>query len=154
MNSKKHLCVSLLTLVMIFSLCAVPALAAGPEITVDVVYFEDGSYLTTELVVYGTPITRASGTVSGQKSATFTDSLGVDQWSLTVYGTFTYDGSTATAISASYDYQIFDSSWSLTSGNAYCSGNKAIAKGTFAYGLFVSQSTTVTLSCSADGVLS
>ena len=154
MNRKKHLCAPLLALVMIVSFCAVPALATEPEVSVDVVYFADGSYLTTELVVYDAPLTRASHTVSGQKTATYTDAFGDDQWSLTVYGTFTYDGETAESTSASYGHQIFDSDWSLTGGNAYCSGNKAIAKGTFAYGLFVSQSATVTLSCSADGVLS
>lgn len=153
MNRKTHLWASLLALVMMFSLCAVPALAAEPETSVDVVYFADGSYLTTELEVYA-PAARASDTVSGQKTATFTNSIGVNQWSLTVYGTFTYNGSTATATSASYSYQIYDSVWSLDSATAYCSGNKAIADATFSSGLFVSKGITVTLSCSANGTLS
>ena len=152
MNRKKHLWASVLALVMMFSLCAVPALAAEPETSVDVVYFADGSYLTTELEVYA-PAARASDTVSGQKTATYNNASGVAQWSLTVTGTFTYNGSTATATSASYSYQIYNSAWSFVSGNAYCSGNKAIAEGTFSGGVYT-RSATVTLSCSANGTLS
>lgn len=154
MNRTKHLWAAALALVMLFSLCAVPALAAEGERSVDVVYFEDGSYLTTELVVYASPAARASNTVSGQKTSTYTSASGANQWSLTVYGDFSYNYSTATATSASYGYQILASAWSLDSASAYCSGNKAIAEGTFTGGIFVSQSAAVTLSCSASGVLS
>lgn len=153
MNRKRHIGTALLALAMMFSLCAVPALAAEPEQSVDVVYFADGSYLTTEVVTYASPATRASNTVSGQKTATYTSSSGVTQWTFTVTGTFTYNGSTATATSASYSYQIYSSAWSLESANAYCSGNKAIAEGTFIGGVY-NPSATVTLSCSAKGVLS
>lgn len=153
MKRTKYLWTALLTFAMMFSLCIVPALAAVPEVSVDVVYLEDGSCLTTELVVYGSPVTRASGTISGQKITTYSNAFGVEQWSLTVIGTFTYNGSTAAATSASYNYQIYNSDWSVNSAGARCSGNKAIAEGTFSGGVFT-RSATVTLSCSADGVLS
>ena len=154
MNRKTSLRAVLLTLVMLFSLCTVSALAAEPaDSSVDIIYFADGSYLTTKLIVSDSAGTRSAGTISGKKTSTYTSSSGVNQWALTVTGTFTYTGTSATATAASYSHTIYSSAWSLKSADAYCSGNQAIAEGTFTSGL-LSRSATVTLSCSAGGTLS
>ncbi len=149
----KSLLSSILVLTLVFSLCALPAAAITPENSVyEVTYFEDGSYLTTEVVTYAS--TRAASTRSGHKTATYSNASGVTLWTFTVYGTFTYNGTTSSATKASYGFNISDSNWSLKSANAYCSGNQAIAEGTFSGGIFTTRNTSVGLSCSPSGVLS
>ena len=152
MRRSVHIFPAILIVSLLLSLCTVPTAAAQTTVVTDVVYFEDGSYLITELTTY--PIARAAQTRTGSKTTYFANSAGTKQWSLTVNGTFTYNGSTSSATKATYSYSIFDSSWSLKSASAYCSGNQAIAEGTFSGGLFLSRSLTVTLSCSPSGVLS
>ena len=153
---KRVLSIACITALML-SLCIVPAAAAEmPVLVEDVVYFEDGSFLTTELIVNYDDVaaTRATYRISGQKNVEYSNASGEVMWTMTVYGTFTYDGTSATAISASYSYDIYNDSWSFRSGEAYCSDNQAIAEGTFNGGLLLNRSVTVTLTCSAKGVLS
>lgn len=140
---------------LLASLCAIPALALeAPETSVDVVYFEDGSSLTVEMAVYDNSLARTSGVISGHKTGTYKNSSGDVQWTLTVYGTFSYDGTTATATAASYGYEIYNSSWSLSTADAYCSGASAIATATFVGSFILHRSTSLPLTCSPDGVLS
>lgn len=147
--------VSVLLVVLLFSSCVGMASAAKTlDADIDVVYFEDGSYLTTELIIDNVVATRASYSISGHKNANYANASGELQWTFTVYGTFTYDGTTATATQASYGYQIYNDGWTLKSATAYCSGNQAIAEGTFKGGFLLNRSTTVTLTCSPSGVLS
>lgn len=153
MKKIKSTIAPLLLAAMLLALWTVPAAAADiPEKTVEVVYFSDGSYLTTE-VTYTPALLRASSTTSGKKNATYSNSSGETQWTLTVNGSFSFNGSSATATSASYSYKIYDSGWRIKSGDAYCSGNKAIAEASFV-GSVATRSATVTLSCSANGTLS
>lgn len=153
MRYMKRILSGVLLIVLSFSLCAFPALAVDtPETTTGVIYFEDGSYLTLELVVYQSSLARASNTVSGGKTGNCRDADGNLLWDFTVHGTFTYDGTTATH--ASYSYNIYNSAWRLKSAEAYCSGNQAIAEGKFNGGLFLNRSTSLTLTCSPTGVLS
>ena len=73
---------------------------------------------------------------------------------LTVYGTFTYNGKTSKATMASCDFDIFMSGWSCTAANSYCSGDTAYATATFEKFLARDIDATVTLTCSPSGVLS
>lgn len=154
MKHKYRSALSLLLTVLLCCACAVPALAADTVGMTEVFYYEDGSYLTVEAATYNPCLSRASNTVSGKKTGTYRDSNGNVLWDFTVDGTFTYNGSTATATKATYSYNIYDSAWTLKSANAYCSGNQAIADATFNGGLLLNRSTSVTLSCSGTGVLS
>lgn len=140
---------------LLFSLCAVPALAADDTVkTVDVIYFEDGSYLTVELTEQRTPLTRTTYSVTGSKTGYYNNSSGELMWTFTVRGTFSYNGTTSSATSASYSYTIEDSTWKFISGSAYCSGNQAIAEGHFRCALILNRYTTLTLTCDANGNLS
>ncbi len=129
-----------------------PAFAAEPPADSEVIYFEDGSYLVRRL--FTAPATRASNTVSGSVSQSYYSSTDVLLFEVFVYGTFTYDGITATATQASYDYTIYDTAWSFKSGRAYCSGDQAIAEVKFTGGIFITRTAKVVLTCSPDGKLS
>lgn len=121
--------------------------------TVEITYLSDGSYLVTELVAADNAV-MSTNTVSGSKKTTAYNSSGSALWSFTVSGTFRYTGSSATATSAYCSYIIYSSLWSLKTASAYCSGSQAIADGTFKGALVLTKNVTVTLTCSATGVLS
>ena len=144
MKQKARSIISFVVIALMFSLYIIPATATAPA-NVEVTYFEDGSYLTTELVILPSTV-RANHTVTGQRTATYTNASGEKQWAL--------NGTTSSAVSANYTHAIYNSAWSAKSTNAYCSGNQAIADGTFSSGLIVSKNLTVILSCSPSGVLS
>lgn len=139
----------------LFLLMLIPSAPAKAETTTDVVYFEDGSYVVTVLQEYST---RSSNQKTASKSSTLHDPNGGSVATLTVRGTFRYDGTTATCTASTYTHQIHNSSWSLSSGSASKSGNTATAKGTFArkvLGITVDSKTlTVSLSCDKNGNLS
>lgn len=119
-------------------------------------YFEDGSYIITTIFEESS-ITRAASSKTGQKTATFYNSDNVAQWSATLKGTFTYNGSSATCTASSITHKIYSSNWKIASASATKSGNKATGKATAKRYLIVPVQTvekTITLTCSASGVLS
>lgn len=71
----------------------------------------------------------------------------------TLYGKFTYDGTTATCTNATYSTSTDSSLWSFESATAYKSGAKAI--GSFTAKTFLQTvSDTISISCSKTGVIS
>lgn len=134
-----------------------PALAADySESMQTVVYFEDGSYLITTIVVSTQSVMSERGTVStksGTKHHDYYNSSRELTWTFRVHGTFTYDGCSAEATFADYSYDIFDSVWSFNSANASCSGATATATGSFTRAV-IPNSVSVSLTCSPKGVLS
>lgn len=139
---------------VLFSFMIVPMGSASAE-TEEVVYFEDGSYCVTTITYSGE---RATNKRTGSKVKAYYDSESTKLFSLTVHGSFNYDGSTVTCIDASYTYEIYDSAWSLKSATASKSGATATASGTFVkkvLGITVNTITlTPTLTCDKDGNLS
>ena len=155
MKKLKRLIVFCLSVMMFSSVGISSAGAANIKpIEQGILYFEDGSYLTIDVIEFDSVLTRGTSVVSGKKIGTYSNNSGETLWTITVNGKFTYNGLSATAIDASYSYQIYDSAWSLKSANAYCSGNRAIAEGTFHGGFLLNRDVTVTLTCSPDGKLS
>lgn len=156
MKIKKSLLAGVLAFVMITALCAVPAMAADLDANsnVDVVYYEDGSYLVREVITESALKSRGTQTKTGSCVTTYYNASDVAMWDITLTGTFSYNGSTATALSASYSYNIYSSAWAFKSANAYCQENKAIVDGVFVHAFFIPHDTTVTLTCSPTGVLS
>lgn len=74
-------------------------------------------------------------------------------WSISVTGTFSYNGSSCTCTKATVSTTKPSSMWSLSNKKASKSGNKAIASVTgHAPGVTVTR--TVTLTCSPSGNLS
>lgn len=142
-------------LVLTIAIFVFPMYANAAEKENNVVYFDDGSYMTAEVI---TNRMRASGSVTGNKIKTYYDSEGNTKWKAVLTGSFTYTGSSATCTSASIDVTIYDSNWYVVSKSASKSGNTASASVTMGKkvaGVTVSKvSDNLTLSCDANGNLS
>lgn len=119
-------------------------------------YYDDGSYTVT--VFEENEISTITSTISKSKTATHYSSQDKKQWSVTLTGTFSYTGSSATCTNSKTFYQIFDSSWKVTSATASKSGRTA--KGEFTIKQYLTgipvrtEKSTLTISCSNSGVLS
>lgn len=140
----------LLAVVLLVCLFCVPASASYQTVT----YFPDGSYCVTTIHVYDVVQTKsARSVVEGDKDSAYFNASGDILFTLTLYGTFTYDGNTARATSADYDYDIYDTLWSLDNGRAWCTGATALAEATFSHPLLSDVVINTSLSCSPDGHL-
>ena len=142
--------VSVLMLVF-FLFSALPMAGAAEAVSEERIELGDGYYLIAETFQSGA---RASKSVSGSKSYTCYDSAGTALWKVTLYGTFTYTGSSATCTASSISTTIYDSSWSTGSKSASKSGNKATGSATMKKSTVKSVPVSLSLSCSASGSLS
>lgn len=80
--------------------------------------FDDGSYI--EITIdNGNSNTRATKTKS--KTATYKGEDGTAMWSVTVKGTFTYNGSTLTCTSSSVSTSNYSTTWKLSNATASAS---------------------------------
>lgn len=132
------------------------ALAADVEENQNITYYADGSYSVTT-ITYDKQEDRISAQagvteVRANKQYDYYDGSDKLLWTLYVHGTFTYDGRTSKAKDADYSYSIYDSNWSFVSGSASYSGATAKATGRFKHITTITK--TVSLTCSANGVLS
>lgn len=142
--------VSVLMLVF-FLFSALPMAGAAEAVSEERIELGDGYYLIAETFQSGA---RASRSVSGSKPYTCYDSAGTALWKVTLYGTFTYTGSSATCTASSISTTIYDSSWSTGSKSASKSGNKATGSATMKKSTVKSVPVSLSLSCSASGSLS
>ena len=157
---KKQFATITLCFALILLTCTPVVYAAKETATVreatTVTYLDNGFYLVTTLRAYVSPAAPAGAVtqVSGSKTIELYSDINIKLCSLTVEGTFSFDGRSSKALSASYSHATYSVVWSFAGGDAYCEGNTAYATGTFER--FGIQPTTlsVSLSCSADGVLS
>ena len=121
----------------------------------EVFYFEDGSYMTIEII---SADTRATNTKSGSKVANYYSEDGSLDWRATLSGSFTYTGSSATCTSSSISVSISNSAWYTISKSASKSGASAtgsVAMGKKLLGVTVSQiAKNLTLTCDRNGKLS
>lgn len=115
-----------------------------------VVNLGNGCYFVETISVPS--IQTCSNTKTGTKTATYVLS-GTAIYSISVTGTFTYDGSTSKATSASGSIAAHVDGVTLNSGNAYTSGTSAIAVGSVKYNGATLQK-TVRLTCDKNGTLS
>lgn len=148
----KKLVSVLLATVMMLTLFAVPVSASAntPEKIQYIEYIDEDSYFLVEIETTSSPLTRA--TTSGNKSSTYVYG-GKSIWTVTVYGSFTYNGSTSSATSASGNVTTHVTGCSIGSRNSYYSGSTAYATASVTYnGSSVSR--TVSLYCDKNGKLS
>lgn len=151
MKFKKTCC---LLLASIFCFCLPLSIFADNSnermVSQTVEQYSDGSYAI--ISTYDTSTSR-SNQKSGYKNYDYYD--GGLAWTFTVYGAFSYTGTSVTCTDASFGYDIVQSSWRCTSGNAEADGNTATARGTFTRssdGRIVYPK--VTISCDVNGNLS
>lgn len=139
--------------------CPLPASAATSTDTTIVETFEDGSYIETIIEEVVVPSTRSStSTISGKKTSTYRNSSGTALWSISVTGTFTYNGSSASCTKSTVSTSSYSSNWKVSSSSASKSGATAKATATFKQykdGIYITSTTqSVTLTCSKTGTLS
>lgn len=89
---------------------------------------------------------------TGTKTAEYITS-GTTIYTISVTGTFTYDGTTSDATSAAVSISTHVASASILSRNAYTSGASAVATGSVSYNGATLRK-TVTLTCDKNGKLS
>lgn len=86
--------------------------------------FDDGTYIEIT-IEYDNIQTRSTTTKS--KTATYKSEKGTSLWSVTVKGTFTYNGSTSTCTSSSVSTKNYSASWKLINAKSWKSGATASA---------------------------
>ncbi len=124
-------------------------------------YADDGSYIVTTVCeeISSNGLARAGYNKTGSKTVTHYASDNSVNWTFTVTGTFVVnEGVVSACTTARYSHTIVDTAWSLKSGNAAKTGNKAVGNATFARKLLGvevnTEDVTVTLTCDKYGVLS
>lgn len=153
----KKVIAALVTFVLILSMLPVQIAYASqePEL-LEVVRYEDGSCL--EITLESAPQARASGSLTKTKSYIFKDENNVEQWKISLTGSFTYTGTTSTCTAASCNVTIYQSIWSAASKSASKSGNTAYGTARILrkyLGVTVSDKTyNLTLTCDKNGNVS
>ena len=129
--------------------------ASANEYIENVIYLEDGSYITVHLEE---SLSRAGGVKTGSRTYTYWDSNGTAVWKAVLTGTFSYTGTSATCTTCTCSVTIYDSAWYQLSKTTGKSGGTATANVTMGYKfLGVTTKTvpvTITLTCDPNGNLS
>lgn len=112
--------------------------------------------LIIEYTLEETRTSKASYTVEGKKTANIKNGSTI-LWSVTVTGTFTYDGYHSTCTKAEVSTTCPSSYWRITSSSSSKSGASATARATgtrYNNGVAIESHTeAVTLVCGSDGTL-
>lgn len=147
----------LFTVFLALSILLMPITANASETNTNIEYIGDGIYLET--YIEDTEIsTFAANTITKTKVGNYKNDAGTLLYTIKVTGTFTYNGTTSTCTSSSVTATTYVSDWKVISKSASKSGNKATATAIFSQylngHLIQSKMPTITLTCSATGVLS
>ena len=151
----KRILSMLLCVILVSGLVVFPASAEGTTddqiiISQSINYISDDSYYIETISV---PSIQTYGNAkTGTKSAVFVSS-GTAIFTISVTGTFSYDGSSSKATSASGSIATHVPNATISSRNAYTSGASAIATGSVVY-YGITLQKTVTLTCDKNGNLS
>ena len=123
--------------------------------SVDIIYLEDGSYITVETQLIQT---RVAYTRSANRVYTYNNNNGEEQWRAVLSATFTYNGTTSTCTASSCNVTITNTSWYEVSKTVGKSGNTATAELVMGHkflGITVQKETlNMSLTCDANGNLS
>lgn len=141
-----------LLIALSFVICFIPGTAQASETTTSIQYFEDGSYLVTNITVDSSRMT----TKVASKDHTYYSADSELQWKIVVTGEFLYDGITSTCTYATGTYTIYEpGTWGFVSQHSSYSGNTATHTVTFkSLYLGVTIGTTpfsVSLTCDENG---
>lgn len=121
----KKLLSLILTVCIVISL-ATPTTTMGSTTTTDITYFEDGSYIVTEIESFS--FARAT-IVEGTKTYTFFTGDDIARWALVCRGKFRFvPGEEVACVEASSHASIYDSTWDVYNIVDYPYLNTAVAK--------------------------
>ena len=122
--------------------------------------FEDGSYFqVTIMETSSDAVRRATNTKTGSKVYNYVDSNHKSLWTITVKGSFTYNGSTSKCTNSSVSVKSYVSNWTVSGARAWKSGSTAYASAQGKMKNVLGQTTRtvnkqVSLTCSPSGKLS
>lgn len=122
-------------------------------------YLENGDYFEITTIEHDiNDFFSTSKTITASRTAKYVTSSGTVCWSVTVTGTFSYNGSTSKCTASKVSASSNNSNWRIASKNSSHSGNTASATATAKLykgsGVVQTVTRTVKLSCSKNGVLS
>lgn len=140
-------------LILVLSTFAVPVAATEVDQTVinqEIIYINDDLYFIETISI---PSIQPYGNVKTGTKTSVCVSSGTAIFTLTVTGTFSYDGSSATATAATGSIATHVSNATVTNRYAYTSGASACAFASVSYNGATLQK-TVTLTCDKNGNLS
>lgn len=132
----------------------------GTQIQIE--YLENGDYTETVINdelpdnVVISPFATTK-TITKSKTTYYKNSAGTVLWSVTIKGTFTYNGSTSKCTSCSHSTTAPSYAWSIKSASHSKSGNTATARATATQKTSTGTkdfSMSVTIKCSANGTVS
>ena len=121
--------------------------------------FEDGSYFqVTIMETSSDAVRRATNTKTGSKVYNYVDSNHKSLWTITVKGSFTYNGSTSKCTNSSVSVKSYVSNWTVSGAKAWKSGSTAYASAQGKMKNVLGQTTKtvnkqVSLTCSPSGKL-
>ena len=150
------LCILMLTSILTFTAGASESSAVTKVVSQETEYLDNGFYIVTTVTeTYDVASARATmQSKTGSKTANLYNSSNTILYSLTVYGTFQYNGVYSKATASSYSYTVDPTYWTFSSGSSSYSDNYATATATFKPVLLGSSRTqSVTVSCSEDGTI-
>ena len=119
--------------------------------------FEDGSYFqVTIMETSSDAVRRATNTKTGSKVYNYVDSNHKSLWTITVKGSFTYNGSTSKCTNSSVSVKSYVSNWTVSGAKAWKSGSTAYASAQGKMKNVLGQTTKtvnkqVSLTCSPSG---
>lgn len=143
----KRTIASILCIILLFTCLTINV---GAETIQNIEYFEDGSYVVTELVV-SSPLARTAK--SGSKTSTYYNSSNTAIFSVTLTGRFDYTyGTSAKATGASVSVNVYDSSATYVTKSATYGSATAYGSGTVSY-LGYSRTLNVKITCDIYGNL-
>lgn len=153
----KKFIVSLMSITAMMSISNVNALDSINLYTYIEEQFQDGSYI--EVTIEQNNAFARSSTITGKKTASYKGSSGTTYWSVTVTGTFTYNGKIASCTKSSVSTKNHSTSWKLSNAKSSKSGATALASVTAKQyhqdgNILKTVNQTVKLTCSASGKLS
>lgn len=149
----------LLTIILTMSFC-LPVMADNMPETETVKIFDDGSYIETSITAENSSaeLFTTNKTKSGNKTYTYKSDLGKTLWTVTVKGTFTYNGKSAKCTASSVSTTCPSSNWKLSDKKSSKSGATAKASAVakkYVDGTYIKTlHPTVNLTCSKSGKLS
>lgn len=121
---------SIICLALYFCIGTALAAVPVPHQTKETIVFDDGTYL--EIVTTVEPSLTQSNTKKASKEYTYRlISSGEKVCTYIFYGTFSYNGSSSEAISATAKATVYKSGWTLESHDEYCSGKSAYGTAVF-----------------------
>ncbi|OUO25103.1 hypothetical protein [Eubacterium sp. An3] len=147
---------STITCCLILFFSSFSAYAYEKVSTTEIEYLDDGTYF--EITIEEIPSIARASTITGKKTATQKAANGTVLWSVTVTGTFSYNGKTAKCTKATDSVTSPGPYWSIASSSASKSGATAkataTAKKTVNGRVTQKVTKTIKLTCSPSGKLS